>query len=260
MAPSITVEVRGWQGPRSDGERCLFSTLRGLLGCDDAQARRLAYQFGEQGSVVIDAKSRESAEGLSEYLQGLGALICLAPREGPVTSIEAHVAAWGTLRDDRATCQRVTSSKFHVTFYAPTIDYISGETTARPACTESFSLGGVSASCIKVIDESEDGALLDVELVQPLRPVAFVPDRTLCRPGGIGLEAAMRLVRRQIIANWISEDLDYWYFHFLDGGAGSWHFTQPEGPNPPHEYLVPNCYRISKQDGVCARISRALPA
>lgn len=239
MAPSTTVEVRGWLDPPDDAwvELCLLHALERVIGCDDMYARRLAQQFREQGSVIVDTPSRETAERLSEDLQGAGALIYLAPSDVPVILTEVHSATWGALQDDTASCQRRTPSRFHVRFWAPTTNGVTGEPAPRPTSVDGFSLAGVAARRVAVMDEDADSALLDIELVKPLRSVAFVPDPALCHPGGVALETAMRLVGGRVIVNWISEDHDYWYFFFFCFG--------------------PNCTRVSKQDGVCTRIRRA---
>jgi hypothetical protein len=174
VSPSSVVEVRGWVDSRDDtwAESCLFHAVQRVLGCNEAEARRLAHEFRDQGSIHIDVQSRDTAERLSEDLQGVGALVYLTPREGPITFSEVHAARWGSRMDETATCQRVTGSNFHVALWVPTVDGVTGEPTPRPMASEHFSLSSVPASCVKIIGEDEDTVLLDAELNQPLRSVA----------------------------------------------------------------------------------------
>lgn len=198
----------------------------------------MAEEFRQRGSVILDAPSREIAERLSQDLQGVGALIYLAPFEGPIDFTEVHHATWGTRSDETASCIRLTSTNLRVTFGASTTDWL-GNPTPHPGVDSGLSLAGVPARRIEIVDATESGAVLAIELAQPLPWAMFVPDPALTRSDGIDFEDAMRLVGQEVIANWISEDEDYWYFYFFCFGPG--------------------CTRVSKHDGVCTRISRRRP-
>ncbi len=235
------VEVRGWLNPRHDtwAESCLFHALRRVLGCEEAHARGLAREFREQGGLTVDAQLRETAERLSDALQGVGALIYLTPGEGQLTFSEVHPVTWGERPEDTASCQRLSASKFQVDVWLPSIDELTGEPIPRPTPADRFWLANVPARRVEIIGEHEDAARLNVELVQPVDSVAFIPDPTLSGPGDISFETAMRLAGGRIIANRISEDREFWYFYFFCFG--------------------PNCQRISKAGGSSTRIGRAPP-
>ncbi len=236
MAVSTTVEIRGWQESESGPETCIFNALQRVLKYDEGSARRLADEFAKSGRLNVHAPSRESAEDLNESLQGLGALTILEPTDAPVTLCEVHSATWGSLVDDSASCDRLTPTHFRVRLYAPPFD-VMGTPTPRPNVAAPFSLAGIRASRTSLLEENEDDVVLDIELIEPMQSVTFVPDSKLAKHRGVSLETAIRLAGGTSIVNWISEDVDHWYFYFFCFG--------------------PNCKRVSKSDGVCTRISRS---
>jgi hypothetical protein len=233
VAVATDVEIRGWQdGQASLPEQCIYYALRRVLGYDEGNARRVAEEYVRAKHVVVHAWTRENAERLASALQGVRALTYLAPTDCRITLLEAHPAKWGFLFDGAAVCERLTPTRFHVNFYVPSHDS-AGKPRTLPRLDELF-LSGIEARRAVIVQEREHDLSLDVALAHPMPSAAYVPDPKLARRGGISLETAIRIVGGSVIANWISEDRDNWYFRFFCIG--------------------PNRKRVSKSDGVCTRL------